>query len=50
MQLYWYFKNPNVVMNACLTDTFNFFIIVPHYLLQFFLLVLSSYLLNFFMQ
>lgn len=33
-------------MDVCFTDRFNFFIIVPPYLPQFFLLVLSSYLLN----
>lgn len=35
-------------MDLCFTDRFNFFIIVPHYLPQFFLLVLSSYLLSFY--
>lgn len=34
-------------MDVCLPDRFNFFIIVPNYLPVFFLLVLSSYLLNF---
>lgn len=36
-------------MDVCFTDRCNFFIIVPHYLPQFFLLVLSSSL-KFFMQ
>lgn len=48
MHLYWYFKNPNIVMDVCFTGRCNFFIIVPHYATVLFISAfqLSNFLCN----